>query len=164
MQRSRPPDTSTLGSSKSGILYDDQGSTQPTAGVVGTRAGRNQLPNLLPSRITEWKAGHVINLRHSEYRPEKGRVENHLVTTVLREKHLTEGQTRSFVTSSARLASLPIRNWNGEFLQKVRKAAQEDPAYQKAWEEVEQEAALPEEQRMDRKARSIMEIQEELLY
>jgi len=29
---------------------------------------------------------------------------------------------------------------------------------------VEQEAALPEEQRMDRKARSIMEIQEELVY
>jgi len=60
LRRSRPPDTSTLGSPKSGILYDDQGSTQPTAGVVGTRAGRNQLPNLLLSRITEWKAGCVI--------------------------------------------------------------------------------------------------------
>jgi len=69
---------------------------------------------------------------------------------VLREKHFAERQNLSFIASSARLASLPTRNWTTEFLRKVRKAAQEDPAYQRAQEEVEQEAALPEEQQMDR--------------
>ena len=88
--------------------------------------------------------------RCSEYRPEKGGVENQLITMVLREKHFAERQNLSFIASSARLASLPTRNWTTEFLRKVRKAAQEDPAYQRAQEEVEQEAALPEEQQMDR--------------
>jgi len=47
--------------------------------------------------------------RCSEYRPEKGGVENQPITTVLRENQFAERQSRSFRCSSARLTSLPKR-------------------------------------------------------
>jgi len=44
--------------------------------------------------------------RRPEYRPEKGRVENQQITTVLGKSHFEERLTRSLIASSARLALL----------------------------------------------------------
>ena len=41
--------------------------------------------------------------RRSEYRPEKGGVENQSITTVLKENHFEERLGRSFICSSARI-------------------------------------------------------------
>ena len=49
-----------------------------------------------------------------------------------------------------------------EFTEEVRKEGKKDPAYQQEWKEAED--ALVEEQRMDRKARSKLEIRDELLH
>jgi len=57
---------------------------------------------------------------------------------------------------------LPTKKWKERFTEEVKKEGQEDAAYQQAWNEVE--AALPKEQRIDRKARSVLEIRNELLY
>jgi len=88
--------------------------------------------------------------RRSEYRPEKGGVENQPITTVLGKKHFgnagnhadTKAPWRdaiSFICSSARLSSLPARRWNPAFLEEIGKLAKEDPQYQEA-----KEAALEE--------------------
>ena len=45
--------------------------------------------------------------RRPEYHPEKGGIENKPITTVLGKSHFEERLTRSFIASSARLASLP---------------------------------------------------------
>jgi len=55
--------------------------------------------------------------RRSEYRPEKGGIENQPITTILEEKHLEERRIRSFVCTSARLTSLPARKWNPRFVE-----------------------------------------------
>jgi len=47
-------------------------------------------------------------------------------------------------------------------MEEVQKEGKKDPAYQQTWKEVE--AALLEEQQMDRKTRSKLEIRDELLY
>jgi len=83
--------------------------------------------------------------RRSEYRPEKGRIENQPITTVLGEKHFGELETKktsSFIVSSARLTSLPARKWNPEFIRKVQEAAEKDPAYQQAKQEAVKEGFL----------------------
>ena len=105
--------------------------------------------------------------RRSEYRPEKGGVENQPITTVLQKNHLAEPdrRERTFICSSARLASLPTRKWSREFVEEVREKAKRDETYEKARKQVEeQEAALQKEQRTDRKARSELEIRDGLLY
>jgi len=72
--------------------------------------------------------------RRSEYRPEKGGVENQPITTVLKESQLEKRRSQVFVASSARLTSLPAKKWNPDFMGKVRKAAERDATYQQAWE------------------------------
>ena len=42
----------------------------------------------------------------------------------------TAGEGLVFLVSSARLCSIPAASWNGEFIQKVREAAERDPLYQ----------------------------------
>jgi len=99
--------------------------------------------------------------RRSEYRPEKGGVENQPITTVLQGKHLAnrqiaERQTRSFIASSARLASLPARGWGPEFAKKVHQEGKKDGAYQQARKEAEE--------RTNQMDKSTLRIQDELLY
>jgi len=98
--------------------------------------------------------------RRSEYRPEKGGVENQPITTVLGEKHF-DRKNSSFICSSARLASLPTRKWSPEFVEKVREAAEEDPQYQETRKQ--EEAALEEPTPKVRKDRELR-IQDNLLY
>jgi len=57
--------------------------------------------------------------RRPEYRPEKGGIENQPMTSVLKKNHFEERLSHSFVCSSARLALLPARKWNPEFLEEV---------------------------------------------
>jgi len=96
--------------------------------------------------------------RRSEYRPEKGEVENQPITTVLGKKHFenvgnhadTKAPRRdaiSFVCSSARLSSLPARKWNLAFLEEIGKLVKEDPQYQEAKEAALEEPA-PKEMRI----------------
>ena len=96
--------------------------------------------------------------RRSEYRPEKGGIENQPITSILEEKQLEERRTRSFICSAARLASLPARRWNPDFEEAVRKAAISDPTLQQAWKQAEQNEAT--ESPLDRK----LNIREGLLY
>jgi len=77
--------------------------------------------------------------RRSEYRPEKGGVENQPITTVLKESQLEKRRSQVFVASSARLTSLPAKKWNPDFIKRVRKAAERDATYQQAWESKEKE-------------------------
>jgi len=70
--------------------------------------------------------------RRPEYRPEKGGIENQPVTTVLGKNHFEEQLTRSFICSSARLASLLERKWTEEFLTNVREEGKTDKAYEQA--------------------------------
>jgi len=72
--------------------------------------------------------------RRSEYRPEKGGIENQPITAVLQESHFAEPnrQGRSFICSSARLVSLPSRKWSEDFLAKVREEGKKDEAYERA--------------------------------
>jgi len=102
--------------------------------------------------------------RRTEYRPEKRGVENQPITTVLRKNHFTEPnrQGLTFICSSARLASLPMKIWDKGFMEEISEKGQKDAAYQQASKEVE--AALPKQQRMERKASSELEIRDELLY
>jgi len=88
--------------------------------------------------------------RRSEYRPEKGGVENQLITTVLGKNHFEERLMQSFICSSARLASLPERRWMEEFLAKVREEGKKDEAYEQA---KKQEAVTGSPSPKDRKAR-----------
>jgi len=90
--------------------------------------------------------------RRSEYHPEKGGMENQPITTVLQEKHLMDRKARSFICSSARLASLPARKWTEGFLTKVKEEGEKDEAYRQAREkEAAPEEAAPE----DRKDREV---------
>jgi len=54
---------------------------------------------------------------------------------VLRKDHFQEPdrQARTFIASSARLASLPTCNWAEGFAAKVRETGEKDEEYQKAW-------------------------------
>jgi hypothetical protein len=94
--------------------------------------------------------------RRSEYRPEKGAIENQPITTVLGEKHF-ERKNSSFISSSARLSSLPTKKWNQNFLGKVRKAAAKDPVYQQGSEQAAAEEKQPSE-------KTVLRIEDELLY
>jgi len=57
--------------------------------------------------------------RPSEYRPEMGGVENQPIMTILGKNHFEEWLTHSFICSSARMLSLPVRKWSKEFLTRV---------------------------------------------
>jgi len=113
--------------------------------------------------------------RHSEYRPEKGGIENQPITTVLGKKHFenvgnhadTKAPRRdaiSFVCSSARLSSLPARRWNRAFLEEIEKLAKEDPQYQEAkLAFLEENGKLAKEDPQYQEAKE-MRIQGNLLY
>jgi len=80
----------------------------------------------------------------SEYRPEKGGSENQPITTVLRKDNFAEPdfakpdrRERTFIYSSARLASLPPWQWSEEFAEAVKKAGKKDYEYQGAVKELE---------------------------
>jgi len=88
--------------------------------------------------------------RRSEYRPEKGGVENQPITTVLGKNHFEQCLTRSFICSSARLVSLLERRWMEEFLAEVREEGKKDEAYEQA---KKQEAVTGNPSPKDRKAR-----------
>jgi len=106
--------------------------------------------------------------RRTEYRPEKGEIENQPITKVLQENQVADRQGHSFICSLAWLASLTAKRWRKEFVQRIQEAGKEDMTYRQAWKvvkEEQEEAALSEKQRMDRKARSRdLEIWDELLY
>jgi len=125
--------------------------------------------------------------RRLDYRPEKGESENQPITTVLRKDNFAEPdlaepdrQERTFICSSARLASLQPWQWSEEFTEAVKKAGKKDNEYQGAVKEleavlgdaalndwkVEEEAARPREARQtDRKVRmeEVLEIKEATL-
>ena len=90
--------------------------------------------------------------RRSEYRPEKGGIENQPIAAVLQEKNLADRRNQSFIGSSARLASLPGRKWMKEFLTEVEKEGKKDEEYERAMKQ----EVMPEELALkDRKAREI---------
>jgi len=76
--------------------------------------------------------------RRSEYRPEKGGVENQPITMVLGRNHF---EKCTFVCSSVRLLSLPARQSSRELLEHVRKEASKDEEYQRTLKEQEKEVA-----------------------
>jgi len=98
--------------------------------------------------------------RRSEYRPEKGGVENQPITTVLGKNHFEERLSHTFVCSSARIASLPERKWSEEFLVKVKEEGEKDEAYAQA---MKQEAVTEELPPKDRKVKELRK-KNELLY
>jgi len=100
-------------------------------------------------------------LRRPEYRPEKGGIENQPTTSVLKKSHFDERLTHSFVCSSARLASLPARKWNPDFLEEVRKAARGDPAYQQGRKEATTKELMPTERK---EGKGNLELKDDLLY
>ena len=81
--------------------------------------------------------------RRLEYRPEKGGSENKQITTVLRKNFAepdfakSDRRERTFICSSARLASLPPRQWSEEFVETVKEVGKKDKEYQGAWKELE---------------------------
>jgi len=97
--------------------------------------------------------------RRSEYRPEKGEVENQPITTVLGKNHFEEWLSRTFICSSARMALLLERKWWDEFLAKVKEEGKKDEAYAQAMKEVVIEELSPK----DRKVKELRE-EKELLY
>ena len=101
--------------------------------------------------------------RRLEYHLEKGGAENQPITTVIQTKQFTEPsqQERSFIGSSARLASLPEQRWLQEFEMAVRKGVEEDPSYQQVRKE---EAALPKEQERNQGTRKVVKVRDGLLY
>jgi len=90
--------------------------------------------------------------RRSEYHPEKGGVENQPIMTVLGKNHFGERMGRSFICSSARMASLHATKWSEEFLTDVRVEGKKDGAYKQA---KKQEAAAEELPLKDRKVREL---------
>jgi len=92
--------------------------------------------------------------RRTEYRPEKGEVENQPITTVLRNDHFAEpdSEQRTFVCSSARLRLLPARRWNPDFIEEIKKTPKNDRDYQ---QEAKQEAEAEELSPENRKVREI---------
>jgi len=59
LRRGNASNPGFLGSLEPGVLYNDQ-STKPTAGSLGTGAGQNRFPNLLPARDPIRPARHVV--------------------------------------------------------------------------------------------------------
>jgi len=101
--------------------------------------------------------------RRSEYRPEKGGVENQPTMSVLSKNHFEERLKRSFICSSARLSSLPARKWNKEFLTLMEKEGKQDHEYQE--EMKKQEVASEEPAPTDQKAKKgKIEVREGLFY
>jgi len=78
----------------------------------------------------------------------------------LGKSHFEERLTRSFIASSARLASLPERRWTEEFLAKVKEEGRKDEAYEQARE---QEVATGEMSPKDRKVRELS-CEKDILY
>jgi len=62
----------------------------------------------------------------------RGGVEKQPITTVLGKNHFEERLIRSFICSSARLASFPERRWAEEFLASVREEGKKDEVYEQA--------------------------------
>jgi len=92
--------------------------------------------------------------RCSEYRLEKGGIENQPITAVLQEKHQANRRNQSFICFSARLVSLPTKKWKEEFLAKVKEEGKKDEQYKRTMkQEVALEGLAPE----NRKARDIKE-------
>jgi len=84
--------------------------------------------------------------RCSEYRPAKGGIEKQPITSVLGKNHFEERLMRSFIASSAPLASLAERRWSEEFWAKVKEEGKKDEAYEQAKkQEVAMEEALPKD-------------------
>jgi len=90
--------------------------------------------------------------RRSEYRPEKGGVENQPITTVLGRDNFGDHLKRSFVCSSARLSSIPEKKWTKEFLADVRKEGKKDQTYEQARE---QEAVTEEPSLKDQRVKEL---------
>jgi len=90
--------------------------------------------------------------RRSEYRPEKGGVENQPITTILGKNNLQDRLTRSFVCSSAWLSSLLERKWTKEFLADIREEGKKDEAYEQARK---QETATEEPSPKDRRVQEL---------
>jgi len=90
--------------------------------------------------------------RRSEYRTEKGGVENQPITTVLGKIHFEERLARSLICSSARMTSLPARKWSEEFLAKASEEGKNDEAYEQA---KKQEAVTEELSPKDRKVKEL---------
>ena len=86
--------------------------------------------------------------RRTEYRPEKGGIENQPITTALNKNHFEGRLTHTFVASSARLASLPTRKWSLDFAGKVKEAAVRDPAYQQAKKEAASKELTPKDRKV----------------
>jgi len=97
---------------------------------MGTRAGRHYLPNLLPTWHSERKTRRTIEAFGVPL--EKKGVEKQPITMVLGKNHFEERLTRSFICSSARVASLPERRWTEEFLASIREEGKKDEAYEQA--------------------------------
>jgi transposase InsO family protein len=87
--------------------------------------------------------------RRPEYRPEKGGGEDQPITTILHNQHFsgeearvssisTGGEGTVYMVSSARLASIPSKRWDEEFLEMVRKAGKGDTLYQQAMTSVKE--------------------------
>jgi len=98
--------------------------------------------------------------RRSEYHPAKGGIEKQPITSVLGKNHFEERLTRSFIASSAPLASLPERRWSEEFRAKVKEEGKKDEAYEQA---KKQEAATEEALPKDRKVKELS-CKDDLLY
>jgi len=90
--------------------------------------------------------------RRSEYRPEKGGVENQPITTVLRKNHFEERLASTFIFLSALLSSLPARKWSKEFLEKVKEEGKKDNNYEQA---IKQEATAGKPAPKDQKVKEI---------
>ena len=98
--------------------------------------------------------------RRTEYRPEKEGVGNQPIMTVLGKNRFEERLSRTFMVSSARLASIPARKWAKEFQEKVEEEARRDEEYQQGWEAAVQERSPENETTKGKK----LEITEGLLY
>ena len=105
--------------------------------------------------------------RRSEYRPEKGGIENQPISTILQEGHFGGRQGHSLICSSARLASLPNRKWSKEFLATIVREGKRDQEYGETRKR--KESGLVESApkvRKDREGKEDSEIrlQDDLLY
>jgi len=98
--------------------------------------------------------------RCSEYRPEKGGVENQPITMVLGKNNFGDRLTRSFICSSARLSSILERKWTKEFLADVREEGKKDEAYV---QEREQEVTSEEPSLKNRRVKELS-CEDNLLY
>jgi len=98
--------------------------------------------------------------RCSEYRPEKGGIENQPITTVFGKNSFEDRLTRSFVCSLARLSSLSERKWTKEFLANVREEGKKSDTYEQT---MKKEAASEELVPKDRRVKELS-CEDSLLY